>query len=62
MAFVFKLENQDGTPADPPTLHTVVPNWRPGDFFHLGAGRTLRVIHVRAGADGALLVVRPGVR
>lgn len=30
MAFTHKLEKKDGTPADPPTLHTAVPNWRPG--------------------------------
>jgi hypothetical protein len=28
MAFTFKLEHEDGTPADPPTLHAAVPNWR----------------------------------
>ena len=27
MAFTFKLEHADGTPAEPPTLHTAVPNW-----------------------------------
>jgi len=25
MAFRFKLEHEDGTPPDPPTLHTAVP-------------------------------------
>jgi hypothetical protein len=25
--FTFKLEREDGMPADPPTLHTAVPNW-----------------------------------
>jgi hypothetical protein len=45
--FTFKLEREDGTPADPPTFHTVVPTWRPGDTIPLGAGRTLRVISVR---------------
>jgi hypothetical protein len=29
-AFTFKLELADGTPADPPTLKTAVPDWRPG--------------------------------
>jgi hypothetical protein len=29
--FTFRLEHEDGTPADPPTLHTAVPNWSPGD-------------------------------
>ena len=27
MAFTFKLEHPDGTPADPPTLRSAVPNW-----------------------------------
>jgi hypothetical protein len=26
--FTFKLEQEDGTPADAPTLHTAVPNWQ----------------------------------
>jgi hypothetical protein len=54
--FTFKLENKDGTPADPPTLHTVVPNWRPGDMIPLGH-ETLRVIEVRDDSDGAVLVL-----
>jgi hypothetical protein len=28
MAFTFKLEHPDGTPVDPPTLKSAVPNWR----------------------------------
>jgi hypothetical protein len=27
MAFRFRLDNEDGTPADPPVLHMAVPNW-----------------------------------
>jgi hypothetical protein len=27
MAFTFKLEQPDDTPADPPTLRSAVPNW-----------------------------------
>jgi hypothetical protein len=46
MAFMYKLETRDGIPADPPTLTTAVPNWRPGDAIPLG-GRSLRVIEVR---------------
>jgi hypothetical protein len=45
-AFTFKLEHSDGTPAEPATLKTAVPNWQPGDTIPLG-GRTLRVIDVR---------------
>jgi hypothetical protein len=45
-AFLYRLEQEDGTPADPPTLKTAVPDWRPGDTIPLG-GRTLRVLAVR---------------
>jgi hypothetical protein len=45
--FTYRLEHQDGTPADSPTLYTVVPTWRPGDTIPLGADRTLRVIATR---------------
>jgi hypothetical protein len=46
MAFLFKLENAEGLPAEPPTLTSAVPNWRSGDTIPLG-GRTLRVVRVR---------------
>jgi hypothetical protein len=39
MAFTFRLELEDGTPADPPVLHTAVPNWQVGDTIPLGADR-----------------------
>jgi hypothetical protein len=55
--FFFRLEHEDGTPADPPTLNTAVPNWRPGDTIPLGRDRTLRVIEVREDSDCAVLVV-----
>jgi hypothetical protein len=42
MGFTFKLQTRDGVPADPPTLVTVAPSWRPGDTIPLGR-RTLRV-------------------
>jgi hypothetical protein len=44
MAFTFKLEHEDGTSADPPVLHTAVPNWQAGDTIPLGADRMVRVI------------------
>jgi hypothetical protein len=47
-ALTFELQLADGTPADPPTLTTAAPLWRPGDTIPLGA-RSLRVIEVRAG-------------
>jgi hypothetical protein len=46
-AFAFRLEQEDGTPADPPTLKAAVPNWRPGDTIALGRSRMLRVVDVR---------------
>ena len=48
MAFTFKLQTRDGSPADPPTLLTAAPSWRPGDTIPLGR-RTLRVVEVRPG-------------
>jgi hypothetical protein len=45
--FLFTLETTDGTPAEPPTLTSAVPNWGTGDTIPLGRGRTLRVVSVR---------------
>ena len=47
MAFTYRLEQEDGTSADPPVLHTAVPNWQPADTIPLGADQTLRVIETR---------------
>jgi hypothetical protein len=44
--FLFRLETPKGEPAEPPTLETAVPNWRPGDMIPLGRS-TLRVVGVR---------------
>jgi hypothetical protein len=57
--FAFRLEHQDGTPAEPRTFEAAVPNWRPGDTIPLGK-RALRVIAIRDNdADQApVLVVR----
>jgi hypothetical protein len=46
MAFAYRLGHEDGTPAEPPTFRTAVPNWRAGDVIPLG-GRSLRVVEVR---------------
>jgi hypothetical protein len=61
MAFTF-TEHEDGSPAEPPTLASAVPNWSPGDTIPLGGNRSLRVVEVRPGSepDGdPLLVVEP---
>jgi hypothetical protein len=43
---LFRLETTDGAPAEPPTLTSAVPDWRPGDTIPLGR-KTLRVVGVR---------------
>lgn len=43
MTFTFKLERLDGTPAEPPSIRSAVPDMRPGDTIPLGR-RTLRVV------------------
>jgi hypothetical protein len=63
MAFIYTLVLEDGTPADPPTLDTAVPNWRPGETIPLGRDKMLRVIDTRPGEepDGEpVLVVEAG--
>jgi hypothetical protein len=49
--------SRDGTPADPPVLHTSVPNWAPGDTIPLTADRTLRVVETRLTEQESVLVV-----
>jgi hypothetical protein len=46
MAFLFRLEAVDGTPIDPVSITSAVPNWRAGDSIPLGH-KTLRVVRVR---------------
>jgi hypothetical protein len=57
--FTYKLEHADGTPADPPTFQTAVPNWQDGATIPLGRERTLRVIETRPapGSDEDPLLV-----
>lgn len=44
--FLFRLETEDGSPAEPPTLSSAVPDWGIGHTIHLGK-RTLRVVGKR---------------
>lgn len=46
-SFAYKLEQEDGTPADPPNFETSMPTWRAGDAIPLGQGRSLRVLDTR---------------
>lgn len=49
MPFAYKLEREDGTPANPPSFRTAVSAWQSGDTMPLGRDRRLRVIAIRAG-------------
>jgi hypothetical protein len=44
--FLFKLEMADGTPAEPSSLSSAVPNWAPGHEIQFGH-KTMRVVGVR---------------
>jgi hypothetical protein len=51
MAFTLRLEQADGTPAEPPTMESTVTNWRTGDTIPLGRDRTLRVVGIVVSND-----------
>ena len=40
MALMFRLEQEDGAPADPSTLKSPVSDWHLGDAIPPGAGRS----------------------
>jgi hypothetical protein len=42
--FTFKLEQADGTPADPPAITLAVPNMRVGDTIPIRRDATFRVL------------------
>jgi hypothetical protein len=54
--FLFRLESEDGTPAEPSTLEAAVPNWRTGDVISLGR-RQLRVVRLRDDEAGQRVLV-----
>jgi hypothetical protein len=47
MTFMFRLEQADGTPAEPPSFEITVLSWSPGDRIPIKPGRTLQVVRVR---------------
>jgi hypothetical protein len=47
MTFTIRLEQADGTPAEPPAMESTVTNWRTGDTIPLSAKRTLQVVRIR---------------
>jgi hypothetical protein len=46
MTFTFRLEQADGTPAEPPTIESTVTNWRAGETIPIGRDRSLRVVGI----------------
>jgi hypothetical protein len=48
MTFTIRLEQADGTPADPPSIGSAVTDWRTGDTIPIAAGRSLRVVGIVA--------------
>jgi hypothetical protein len=46
MTFTFRLEQADGTPADPPTIESTVTNLRVGETIPIGRDRSLRVVGI----------------
>jgi hypothetical protein len=59
MPFTFTLELEGGSPSEPPTFATAVPDSKAGNAIPVGNDRTLRVIEVRDGpeADDDLVLV-----
>ena len=59
MAFMFRREQDNGAPADPPTLPAARPDWTAGDSIYFGR-KTLRVVDVKDpdGDRPPVLVVR----
>jgi hypothetical protein len=51
MTFTFKLEQADGTPAEPPTMQSTVTNWRVGETIPIGRDRMLRVVGIVVSHD-----------
>jgi hypothetical protein len=51
MTFTFRLEQADGTPAEPPTIESTVTNWRVGDTIPIRRDRTLRVVAIVVSKD-----------
>jgi hypothetical protein len=57
MTFTVRLEQADGTPAEPPSIGTTVTNWRTGDTIPIAAGRSLRVVGIVATNEPPVLIV-----
>jgi hypothetical protein len=56
VTFTFRLEREDGTPAEPPQVRLGVYSSMPGDTINLGR-RSLRVVDVRDQGDDEPVVL-----
>jgi hypothetical protein len=57
MAFPFRLQTADGASAEPPTLTSAVPNWRPATRSRSAAGRCEWYTSATRGRQPPVLVV-----
>jgi hypothetical protein len=46
MTFNMRLEQADGTPAEPSSIQSTVTNWRVGETIPNGRDRSLRVVGI----------------
>jgi hypothetical protein len=59
--FHFRLTRLDGSPADPPTFVSAVPNWQAGDVATIRPGLAYQVVRVEQADEHSnlTLVVEP---
>jgi hypothetical protein len=56
LTFTIRLERADGTPAEPPSIESIVTSWRADDTIPLGRDRTLRVVGIVTRAEAIRIV------
>ena len=49
--FTYKLQLEDGTPADPPKFTTAVPTWHEGDTVLIRPGCELEIVAIQPSTD-----------
>jgi uncharacterized RDD family membrane protein YckC len=61
MTFTIRLEQADGTPADPPTIESTVTNWRVGETIPMGRESHTHSMKWRRDLYDALITLAVGV-
>jgi hypothetical protein len=51
MTFTYRLQQADGTPADPPSISLAVSNMRVGDTIPIRRDETFPIVGIVAGAE-----------